>query len=75
MDVTGGTLIVTGDQTLKIQGYIDSLWIKAYGGAGTLQMDYDVRNAGKTTLTAILPEPATMLLLGLGSLALYRRKI
>ena len=52
MEVTHGTLIVNGDQTAKIQGYIDSGWITAFGGTREFELDYDVRNAGKTTLTA-----------------------
>ena len=73
MDVTAGTLILDYDMEATIQDYIDDGWITAYGGAGTLLLDYDVTNAGKTTLSAI-PEPATIALLGLGGLALLRRR-
>ena len=54
MDVRGGTLIIDGDQFSTVQGYIDDPngWITAYGGDGTLLLDYDVTNEGKTTLTA-----------------------
>ena len=54
MDITAGTLIIDGDVLSQIQGYIDDPngWITAYGGNGTLQLDYDVTNEGKTTLTA-----------------------
>jgi alpha-glucuronidase len=56
MDVTGGTLITTGNDTATIQGYITNGWITAYGGVGTLQLDYNIRNSGKTTLTAVEEE-------------------
>jgi hypothetical protein len=52
MDITLGTLILAGDDTTTIQTYIDDGWITTYGGQGTLHMDYDVTNEGKTTLTA-----------------------
>ncbi|OHB63842.1 MAG: hypothetical protein A2168_08775 [Planctomycetes bacterium RBG_13_50_24] len=55
MDIANGTLIVDGDETAKIQTYIDNGWIIAFDGAGTLEMDYDVRNPEKTTLTAVHP--------------------
>jgi hypothetical protein len=55
MDVANGTLIVDGDESAKIQTYIDNGWIIAFSGAGTLEMDYDVRNPDKTTLTAVHP--------------------
>ncbi len=55
MDIALGTLIVDGDETAKIQTYIDKGWIIAFDGNSTLEMDYDVRNAGKTTLTAVHP--------------------
>jgi T5SS/PEP-CTERM-associated repeat protein len=61
MDVCAGTLILTGDRTTAVGGFITSGWITAYGGYGTLQMDYNVRNLGKTTLTALSklnPSPA-----------------
>jgi hypothetical protein len=70
MDVRGGTLIINGDAFSLVQGYIDGNiddpndpngWITAYDGNGTLHLDYDVTNKGKTTLKAIHvlnPNPA-----------------
>jgi len=53
VDVRGGTLIINGDAVSTIQGFIDDGWITAYDGFGALQLDYDVTNLGKTTLTAL----------------------
>jgi len=61
MDVRAGTLILDGNDLSIVQGYIDNGWITAYDGQGTLQLDYDVTNEGKTTLTAVPflnPNPA-----------------
>ena len=61
MDVRAGTLIRDGNDVSRIQGYIDNGWITAYDGNGTLQLDYDVTNEGKTTLSAthlLNPNPA-----------------
>jgi len=62
LNVSAGTLVVNGDAVSEIQGYIDSGLIIAYDGfGGTLHVDYDVTNKGKTTLTAtsvLNPEPA-----------------
>jgi len=55
MDIANGTLIVDANESAKIQTYIDNEWIVSFGGAGTLEMDYDVRNPEKTTLTAVHP--------------------
>jgi len=52
MDVTAGTLILAGDDTAAVQGYIDAGQITAYKGRGKLLLDYDVTNRGQTTLTA-----------------------
>jgi hypothetical protein len=61
MDITEGMLVVQEDPDApgavrdKIQGYIDNGWITAYDkfGGGVLLLDYDVRNPGMTTLTAL----------------------
>jgi len=61
MDVAGGTLIINGDNQSTVQGYIDNGWITSYDGNGTLLLDYDVTNKGKTTLKAVHklnPNPA-----------------
>jgi hypothetical protein len=57
MEITEGTLIVNGDVTSTINGYISSGWITAYNGTGTVNVDYDVTNPGKTTVTGTR-EPA-----------------
>ena len=54
MDITAGTLIVNGDVRTNITTYINNGWITAYGGTGTLNMDYNVTTPGKTTVTATL---------------------
>lgn len=62
MDIGGGTLIIDGDVTVNVQTFIDFGWITAYGGSGTVLLDYDVTNPGKTTLKAfgfnLNPNPA-----------------
>jgi hypothetical protein len=53
IDITEGTLLLTGDKKTEVQGYINSGQITAYGGQGWLETDYDERNPGMTTLTAV----------------------
>ncbi len=53
LDISAGTLIVAGDAVSAVQGYIDNGWIIAYGGNGTVQLDYDVTNQGQTTLKGV----------------------
>jgi len=55
MDITAGTLKIAGDKVSLINGYVTSGWITAYGGLGTVNVDYNVRNPGKTTVTATEP--------------------
>ena len=61
MNIKAGTLIINGDAASTVQGYIDNGWITAYDGNGTLHLDYDVTNSGRTTLKAVHmlnPNPA-----------------
>jgi len=53
IDITEGTLVLEGDDTAKINNLIAAGLITAYGGDGVFELDYDARNPGKTTLTAV----------------------
>lgn len=59
LDIAGGTLILDGDDTAAIDGFISAGKITAYGGgAGTsVQKDYNVTHAGKTTVTGFILSP------------------
>ena len=60
MDITDGTLVVSGNKVSTIQSYIDNGWITFYGQSGVLgnyALDYGSTNSGKTTLTAVSPDP------------------
>jgi hypothetical protein len=50
MDITQGALIINGDQTALINSYIGDGWITAYSGSGSVAVDYNITNAGKTTV-------------------------
>jgi hypothetical protein len=52
IDIGGGTIIFDGDLTEQINGLIEAEQITFFGGGGLPSLDYDVRNPGKTTLTA-----------------------
>ncbi|UCG59582.1 MAG: hypothetical protein JSU70_08705 [Phycisphaerales bacterium] len=52
IDITEGTLLLEGDQTTAINSLITDGQITAYDGAGYFDIDYGMRNPGKTTLTA-----------------------
>jgi hypothetical protein len=57
LDLTAGTLIINGDATAALQGYINAGNITAYAviagtSNGNVLMDYNVSHSGKTTLKA-----------------------
>ena len=53
IDITEGTLVLEGDDTVKVNDLIAAGQLTAYGGAGQIEVDFDVSNPGKTTVTAI----------------------
>jgi len=53
IDITKGTLVLEGDETAKVNDLIAASRITAYNGRGQFELDYDGRNPGKTTLTAV----------------------
>ncbi len=56
MDISGsGVVTIPGDRTTVMSAYTNALRIKAYGGLGTVGIDYNNTNVGKTTLFAIAP--------------------
>ncbi len=54
-DITNGVLIMDDDQAGKIEAFVNGGRMVGFGGAGTVNWDFDVRNAGKTTVTAVHP--------------------
>ncbi len=61
LDIYSGMLVLEGDDTAKVAGYIDIGKIIGAGGVATVLYDYDITNAGKTSV--YIPEPAALSLL------------
>ncbi|MCE5187172.1 MAG: metallophosphoesterase [Planctomycetaceae bacterium] len=55
---SSGTVIINGDARTTVNTYISAGKIKAYNGAGQVLVDYNVTNAGKTTIKASEPQKA-----------------
>jgi hypothetical protein len=52
VNIKFGTILITGDVRTSIQSAITAGGLYAFNRAGTVVYDYNVRNAGKTTITA-----------------------
>lgn len=70
MNITNGTVIVAGDVLDSVSSWIAAGRLTAFDGAGTIVAQL---GDGYTQITAI-PEPATLVLLALGTLTLRRKK-
>jgi len=57
LEITQGTLIISGNQTALVNSYIADGWITAYGGNGSIVLDYDITTPGKTTVKASSNSP------------------
>ena len=69
MDITGGALNLAGHIT-NMASYGN---VTAYDGAGSFVYNYNPM-IDRTIITAVIPEPATMLLLSIGALVLRRKR-
>lgn len=69
MDITGGKLVLGfGDQTALVNSWMSRGILQAYGGVGSILID-TLTMPGQTIVTAVIPEPSSMALLGFGALA------
>ncbi|HDS84937.1 MAG TPA: hypothetical protein ENN97_07080, partial [Phycisphaerales bacterium] len=66
IDVRNGTIVIEGNRLTNINTWESNGKIVAFGGEGMLVYDYNDRNSGKTTVTAVAtdttppsPNPAT----------------
>lgn len=55
IDIDFGTWIIDGDVTTELAAFETAGQLVGFGGAGTINYDYDVTNSGKTTVTATHP--------------------
>jgi len=56
LDISGsGVVTIPGDRVAAMSAYTNASRITAYGGLGTVGIDYNNTNVGKTTLFAIAP--------------------
>jgi len=68
INLAGGQLILPGDATTDVNSWISRGILQGYGVVGSVTIDTS-SDAGHTIVMGVVPEPASMTLLGLGGLA------
>jgi hypothetical protein len=70
MDITAGKLVLPSIYQGRVVTYIDKSWITGYGSKDNVV----ITTVGNTIEVTAIPEPATLFVLGMGGLALLRKK-
>ncbi len=74
LDITGsGKVVVTGNITASVATWSGNGWLTS-GSVDFLDVGTATYDAGTNKTTLVVPEPATLCLLGIGALSLIRRK-
>jgi hypothetical protein len=76
MNLAGGQLVLPGDATSTVNGWVSRGIIQGYGVVGSVAID-TTTNPGYTLVTGVVPEPTSMALLGLGAgvmMLVFRRR-
>lgn len=73
IDIENGILIIRDDglTAATVQGWEDGGFLTGFGGSGDVLID---DSTGDVVITAVVPEPATIALLGIGAAALLRKR-
>ena len=68
MDITNGTMLIVGDIESYIDTQVGTGILTAFGGSGIVLRSYDP-GSGITTVSATIPEPASLALLGIAGMS------
>jgi hypothetical protein len=76
MNIAGGSLVLGGNTTADVNNWISRGILQGYGVAGNVNID-TISNPGFIVITGVVPEPSSIVLLGLGGgvmMLIFRRR-
>ena len=74
VDISGGKLRISGNRISTVEDWIESDFLVAYNGSSNYNLESTYDGTYTWVEAVIVPEPATLALLGFGSLLAIRRR-